>query len=232
MAVIVPARDEAARIVATVRAVQQIPDVALVVVVDDASRDDTAALAEHSGAEVVRHERHRGKAAAMQTGADYVGRHTAGDPPAALLFVDADLQDSAARTAALVEPVLAGAADMTIAVLAPQASPGGGRGFVVRLARRGIERATGWTPTQPLSGMRCLTPQAFGAARPLARGWGAEVGLSIDVLRQGRTVLEVPCDLQHRVTGTDLRAQLHRAAQYRDVWLALLARRRWRRTKG
>jgi hypothetical protein len=38
-------------------------------------------------------------------------------------------------------------------------------------------------------------------------------------------VVEVPCDLHHRVTGRDLRSQLHRAAQYRDVWLALAARR-------
>ena len=81
---------------------------------------------------------------------------------------------------------------------------GGGRGFVVRLAREGVERATGWTPTQPLSGMRCITPGAFAAVQPLARGWGVEVGLTIDVLRSGRRVVEVPCDLHHRVTGTHL----------------------------
>jgi hypothetical protein len=73
--------------------------------------------------------------------------------------------------------------------------------------------------------MRCITTEAFAAARPLARGWGVEVGLTIDVLRSGRRVVEVPCDLHHRVTGRDLRSQLHRAAQYRDVWLALAARR-------
>jgi len=221
--VIVPAKDEARRIAATVRAALQIPDVGAVVVVDDGSTDDTAAVARSAGAEVTRHERNRGKGAAMQTGADYVARHFA--PSGALLFVDADLQESAGATAALTGQVLAGEADMTIAVLPPQSSPGGGRGFVVRLARNGVERATGWAPTQPLSGMRCLTPQAFAAARPLARGWGVEVGLSIDLIRQGKRVLEVPCDLHHRVTGTDLRAQLHRAAQFRDVWLALAVRR-------
>jgi hypothetical protein len=121
--------------------------------------------------------------------------------------------------------VLAGEADMTIAVLPPLRQPGGGRGFVVRLARQGIERSTGWTPTQPLSGMRCLTREAFDAALPLAAGWGVEVGLTIDLLRKGLRVVEVPCDLHHRVTGRDLRAQLHRAAQYRDVWRALLVRR-------
>jgi hypothetical protein len=125
----------------------------------------------------------------------------------------------------LVAPVASGAADMTIAILPPQQVPGGGHGFVVRLARDGIERVAGWTATQPLSGMRCLSREAFEAASPLARGWGAEVGLTIDVLGAGLRVLEVPCELRHRVTGSDWRGQVHRARQYRDVWLALAARR-------
>lgn len=229
VAVIVPAKDEAARIAATVRAALQIPDVGPVVVVDDASTDGTAAVAREAGADVTSHRRNRGKGAAMQTGAAYVTQLQGGTPPRALLFLDADLQDSALATAALVPPVLSGAADMTTAVLPPQSTPGGGRGFVVRLARDGVERETGWAPSQPLSGMRCITSDAFAAALPLARGWGVEVGLTIDVLRAGRRVLEVPCELHHRVTGTHLRDQLHRAAQYRDVWLSLAVRRVRRR---
>ena len=116
-------------------------------------------------------------------------------------------------------------ADMTIAILPPQSRPGGGRGLVVGLSARGIERATGWTPTQPLSGQRCLTREALVAAMPLARGFGVETGLSVDLLRQGYRVKEVEVDLHHRVTGRDLRGQVHRARQYRDVALALATRR-------
>lgn len=232
VAVVVPAKDEADRVGATVRAAARIEGVDLVVVVDDGSSDDTAAVARAAGAELVRHERNRGKGTAMATGAAYVARHEGDtDAPRALLFVDADLEASVLQTSALTEPVLAGAADMTIAVLPPQGTPGGGRGFVVRLAREGVVRATGWTPTQPLSGMRCLSRDAFEAAVPLAKGWGVEVGLTIDLLQQGFRVVEVPCDLHHRVTGKDLGAQLHRARQYRDVWRAL-AVRRLRRLKG
>ena len=115
---------------------------------------------------------------------------------------------------------------MTIAVLPPQ-GPGGGHGFVVRLAREGIRHLTGWEATQPLSGMRCLNRAALRAGSPLAAGWGVEVGLTVDVLQAGLRVREVPCDLRHRVTGADWRGQLHRAAQYRDVARAL-AVRRWR----
>ena len=62
-----------------------------------------------------------------------------------------------------------------------------------------------------------------------------ETGLTIDLLAAGLRVIEVPCELHHRVTGSDLSGQLHRAEQYRDVWLALYRRRfarrirRWRK---
>lgn len=222
VAVVIPAKDEAERIGATVASARAIPGVRAVVVVDDGSSDATGQAARDAGALVVRHSRNRGKAAAMETGADVVAGRV---PGAALLFLDADLGDTAANTVALTEPVLAGEADMTIAVLPRQKTAGGGRGLVVNLSRKGIQNATGWTATQPLSGMRCLTPEAFAAARPLAHGWGVETALTIDLLRQGFRVLEVPCELHHRVTGADLRAQLHRARQYRDVARALTVRR-------
>lgn len=230
VAAIIAARDEAARIVSTVHAVRGIDGVDLVVVVDDGSSDSTARLAGEAGAVVVIHPRNRGKAAAMSTGARTVADLDRREParsgrPRDLLFIDADLEDSAANMAVLVGPVTTGQADMTVAVLPPQTTSGGGHGFVVRLARNGIERLTGRTPAQPLSGQRCLSRTAYEAALPLARGWGVEVGLTIDVLSAGLRMLEVPCELQHRVSGSDWRGQVHRARQYRDVWLAIAVRR-------
>ncbi|MBM6403431.1 glycosyltransferase [Phycicoccus sp. CSK15P-2] len=229
VAAVVPCKDEADRIAATVQAVAALTGVGRVVVVDDGSTDDTSRVAREAGADVVRHERNRGKAAALETGIAHLRalEGDAGEEPAALLFVDGDLQDTAANLGVLADAVLAGEAAMTIATLPAQITAGGGRGLVVRLARDGIERLTGFRPVQPLSGMRCLSPQAATAAAPLARGWGVETALTVDVLRAGLTVLEVPCELQHRVSGADWRGQLHRAAQYRDVWLALV-RRGWR----
>lgn len=218
LAAIIPAKDEAERIAATVRAVRDLG--AQVVVVDDGSSDDTATLARAAGATVVRHSRNRGKAAALTTGLAQVGDADQ------VLFVDADLGESASAVGVLVSPVAEDQADMTIAILPPQ-GPGGGHGFVVRLARDGIRRLTGWEATQPLSGMRCLNRAALQAGSPLAAGWGVEVGLTVDVLQAGLRVQEIPCDLRHRVTGSDWRGQLHRAAQYRDVARALGVRR-WR----
>lgn len=225
VAVVIPAKDESRRIAATVRAARAIPHVDLVLVVDDGSEDATQHVARDAGAVVVRHSVNRGKASAMETGAAVVAMRDVEDgPPRLLLFLDGDLGESAVNAAPLVPPVLAGDADATIALLPPQ--PGaGGRGLVVGLARRSIQSMTGWTPTQPLSGMRCLSRAAFEAVTPLSRGWGVEAGMTVDLLTRGFRVLEIPCDLRHRPSGTDLRGQMHRAAQYRDVFLAVNARR-------
>ncbi|MCA5894518.1 glycosyltransferase family 2 protein [Isoptericola sp. NEAU-Y5] len=225
VAVIIPAKDEADRIASTVRAARAIPHVDLVLVVDDGSTDETQHVARDAGAVVVRHSHNRGKAAAMETGAAVVAMRDAdGRAPRLLLFIDGDLGDSAVNTAPLVGPVREGVADVAIALLPPQ--PGaGGRGIVVGTARRAIQHLTGWSPTQPLSGMRCLTREAFEAATPLAHGWGVETGMTIDLLRRGYVAVEVPCDLRHRASSNDLKGQVHRATQYRDVLLAVNARR-------
>jgi glycosyltransferase involved in cell wall biosynthesis len=232
LAVVISARNESDRIGATVKAAAQIPGADIVVVVDDGSCDGTGAQAAFDGATVVRHSRTRGKAAAMETGAEAVRvieaeRGAAGrsaDGPHHLLFLDADLGETAAQAGPLAEPVRAGLADMTIAVFASKVKLGG-HGLVVGLSGAGIERATGWRPAEPLNGQRCLTQAAFEAARPLASGWGAETGLTIDLLRMGMRITEVPVPLAHRATGKDLRSQVHRARQLAGVARALATRR-------
>ncbi|WP_172120638.1 glycosyltransferase family 2 protein [Actinomyces faecalis] len=233
VAVVIPAKDEAERIAATVRACRAIPRVDLVVVVDDGSTDSTQDHARAAGAVTVRHSVTRGKASALETGASIVGMRDYVDGPSRLLlFIDADLGDSAACCADLVAPVIDGVADMSIAV-PPRQAGAGGRGRVVRAARTAIAAATGWAPVAPLSGQRCLSRRAYEAAAPLAEGWGVEVGLSIDVLVAGLTVIEVPCDITHRVTGNDRAGTLHRAAQYKDVLRTIAVRKvRRRRVPG
>lgn len=215
--VVIPAYNEASLIAETVRAVATLPQAARVVVVDDGSKDDTAQAAERAGADVVRHARNRGKAAALQTGA----ANTAGPEP--LLFLDADLGATAANAGPLIAPVVDGAADMTIAVFGARVKLGG-HGIVVRTAANGIRRATGWTPAQPLNGQRCLTRAAFAAAQPLAAGFGVETGMTIDLLRKGFRITEVEVEMAHRATGNDISGYLHRAGQLADVARALATR--------
>ena len=112
---------------------------------------------------------------------------------------------------------------MTIAVFSSRVRRGG-FGIVTATAGAGIERATGWRPTQPVNGQRCLTRAAFEAALPLATGWGVETGMTIDLLRQGLRVTEVEVPLAHRATGQDWRSQLHRGRQLADITRALAVR--------
>lgn len=217
VAVIIPAMNEEARIANTVRACKAIPGVDTIIVVDDGSTDATKVRAREAGAITVRHTINRGKASAMQTGANIAAMHDPADGDARLLlFLDADLGDSAAAAADLVEPVASGRADCSIAVL-PPAKGAGGHGFVLGLARGAIEKATGWSPRAPLSGQRCLTREALRAAQPFAPGWGVETAMTIRILVAGLTVVEVPCELGHRVSTRDLSGQLHRFRQWIDV---------------
>lgn len=220
-----PAYNEADRVGATVAAASKLTGVDVVVVVDDGSRDGTARAASAVGASVVRHARNRGKAAAMETGAEAVRLLDQRDQgePRHLLFLDADLGASAADAGPLLTPVTAGEADMTIAVFTERVKLGG-HGLVVRLSAAGIRRATGWAPRQPLNGQRALTRAAYDAARPLARGFGVETAMTIDLMRKGLRITEVEVPLAHRATGTDLSAQLHRARQLADVAWALATR--------
>jgi len=231
VAVIIPAWNEAGRIEATVRASSTLTGADLVVVVDDGSADDTADLAAAAGAHVVRHTRNRGKAAAMETGAEAVRLLESvpgelvpvGRPPRHLLFLDADLEASAAGAGPLVEPIRAGTTDMTIAAFASRVRKGG-LGVVVATSAAGTARAVGWHPAQPLNGIRCLTRAAFTAALPLAAGWGAETAMTIDLARQGLRITEVEVPLSHRATGNDWRSQRHRLHQLLDVTRALAIR--------
>jgi glycosyltransferase involved in cell wall biosynthesis len=237
LAIIIPAKNEADRIGATTRAACTLAGADIVVVVDDGSTDDTASVAAAAGAHVVRHARNRGKGAAMETGAEAVrliesgpsGADAIASEPRHLLFLDADLAESAAAAGPLADPVRAGTADMTIAVFTTRVRKGG-FGIVTTMSGAGIERATGWRPAQPLNGQRCLSRAAFAAALPLAPGWGVETAMTIDLLRKGMRITEVEVPLSHRATGNDWRAQVHRLRQLAGVTRALVVREpaRWR----
>lgn len=227
----IPAKNEEQRIAATVTAVRELPHVATVIVVDDGSTDRTGEYAAGAGATVVRHDRNRGKSAAIESGVNALGVIEQRDhrpESGIILLLDADLGETAANAAPLIDPVVAGEADLTIGVLPQQSTdggaPAGGMGLVVNTARRGIAELCGFQARAPLSGQRCLTRRAFELASPLAAGWGVETGMTIDIVRAGLTVREIDVDLAHRATGNDLAGQLHRARQLADVTRALTAR--------
>lgn len=212
---LVAAYEESARIAATVSAVQGLADE--VVVVDDGSKDATSALALVAGATVLRASRRRGKGRAIEEALERL-------PPAGVwLLVDGDLEGTASRLGPLVDAVRGGSSDVAIAAF-PRLG-GGGFGMVKRTAARLIRAACGFDAREPLSGQRALTASALAAARPLAPGFGVEVGMTIDVVRAGFRVIEIPIEgLSHRPTGRGVRGFAHRARQGADILAAVASR--------
>jgi glycosyltransferase involved in cell wall biosynthesis len=218
ISVVIPAYNEADRIGETVAAIASLPRVNEVIVVDDGSTDDTAPRADAAGATVIRTAENRGKGAALVTGIEAAE----GD---VLALLDADLGATAAEAACLIEPVVAGEADMTIATFPVIPGRGGGFGFVVKLARWGIARATGREMAAPLSGQRVMRREVWRMVGGMDPGFGAETAFTIDALCAGFRVLEVPTTMTHRVTGRDAAAVRHRARQFLAVAAALWRRR-------
>ena len=59
---------------------------------------------------------------------------------------------------------------------------------------------------------------------PFERGFGVEVGMTIDALTAGFRVVEVETTMSHSETGRDLAGFIHRGKQFTGVLLALLKR--------
>ena len=213
----VAARNEEARVHDTVAALAAIPGVSEVVVVDDRSGDGTARRASAAGATVIRARSGSGKGSAVEWALARL-------PPADVwLFVDADLGMSAASLAPVLEPVVAGKADLAIGSF--EAGPGGGFGIVKRLAGLTIRALCGFLAKAPLSGQRAITGGCLAAVRPLASGFGMETGMTIDAVRAGFRVVEVPVNgVSHRSTGRGPRGFLHRGRQGIHVLRAAAAR--------
>lgn len=226
---LIPAYNEADRIGTTVEALRSRPEIDDVVVVDDGSADDTAQIARLAGATKVKVQENAGKGAALST-----AFREARELADVFLLLDADLGASAAEAVKLLTPIYRDTADMVVGLLPPDpdfAATGqsGGSGFVVRLANRSIERATGQTFKQPLCGQRAVRGTVLDAMSAgkdgniFAAGFGVEVALTIAALKAGFRVVEVETHFRHKVTGSDLAGLMHRFRQYRDVAAAARA---------
>ncbi len=203
LTILVAARNEAERIAETIAALHRDFSGAEVLVVDGASEDGTAELAEEAGAVVIRLER-RGKGEALSAGERAA-------PPGALLLVDADLRGD-------VHPLAVRDADLAVAAF--ERRVGGGFGLAKAVGRGLIRFRTGRTLAEPLSGQRFVSERARAVVFPLAPGFGCEVRMTIDALRAGLEVEEVELDLDHRPTGRDSAGFLHRGRQLVDAVVA------------
>lgn len=165
--VVVPMYDEAAMVGSVVTALREVfPHV---VCVDDGSRDASAHVAREAGATVLRHPVNLGQGAALQTGFDYVLRHT--DATHVVTF-DADGQYLVADAVTMVGLATDSGTDIVLG------SRNLGRTEGQPLARRVLMAAalrfsrtlTGIRLTDTHNGLRVLNRRAVGAMNLRQRG--------------------------------------------------------------
>lgn len=216
VSVIVPAHNEAEYIFQAVTALKSLKEVSQVLVVDDASTDNTSELARNAGAEVLTLRENHGKGGALNRGMCMIK----GD---IIVLIDGDVGETASEAKKLILPVLQGEADMTIAKF-PKARKKGGFGLVKGLANKGIRFFTGLNMEAPLSGQRAMTREVVQAIGEFSSGYGVEVGLTIDIARKGFRIKEVEVQMSHNETGRDLKGFQHRGKQFLHVSKVLIAR--------
>jgi glycosyltransferase involved in cell wall biosynthesis len=221
LAAIVAARNEAERIADTVVALRGAFPAAAIWVADDASTDGTAEAAIAAGAQVVSRGRPHGKGANVSAAAE--AALSASPPPTLILLCDADLGPSAARLGPLLEAVRAGECDLAVAAFSRRT--GGGFGIALGFARWAVRGLCGVKTAAPISGQRALRVEVLRVTLPFARGYGMEVGMTVDALRAGYRLREYELDLTHRRTGRTPAGFAHRAHQLADFARVYLQRR-------
>ncbi|CAG7642055.1 glycosyltransferase family 2 protein [Paenibacillus allorhizosphaerae] len=218
ISVIIPAWNEEETLPSTLIAIQRVRQERTetayeVIVVDDGSTDGTS-MAAHPWADLVLQlPKNEGKGAAMHAGWQAASGSI-------ILFLDADLAETADQFPLLLEPLFREEADLVIAAL-PPAVKRGGIGLVRKLAKHGVQALCGHTPVAPLSGQRAVRREVLERCGRSFKGFGVEVGMLVDTVKMGYRVSELLVPFSHRETGRDVHGWLHRGKQFYAVGQAL-----------
>lgn len=199
--IVMPALDEERAIPAVLASIPKEGEgfrVREVIVVDNGSRDGTAAAARAAGARVVPEPR-RGYGSACQAGI----REARAVPPAVLVILDADGSDDPSDLHAILAPLVRGTHDFVLGTRVARADPGALPPHVRagnRLATFLIAATCGFRYTD-MGPFRAL---AWPALEKLAMGdvnFGWNVEMQVKAVRRGLRVVEVPVRYRRR-TGT------------------------------
>lgn len=167
-----------------------------VVVVDDGSRDGSAAVAQGAGATVLRHAVNLGQGAALQTGFDHVIRHT--DARYVVTF-DADGQHDPVDALAMLEAartdgvhVVLGSRTLGVAHGQPIL-----RRALLRLALTFTRATTGLALSDSHNGLRVLSREAVQVLRLRQRGMAHASELLMAIAGSGLSWVEHPVNISY-----------------------------------
>ena len=190
--ILIPALNESAVIGHVIKEIRRFCDFP-VVVIDDASTDNTLEVARNAGAIVIPLAAQLGAWGAMQTGLRYAlrqGYRTA-------ITMDADGQHVASSLKDLMEPVRSGIADVAIGACTQRGS------WLRRVAWIMMKRTSGLSLEDITSGFRVYNEQAI---TELA-SWRAtlldyqDVGVLLLLQSKGLKIVDVEVEMQERQNG-------------------------------
>jgi glycosyltransferase involved in cell wall biosynthesis len=191
VSVLVPAYNEGATIVAVLeRVAEKVPFRTEVIVVDDGSTDGTPDLAESvAGTIVIRHERNRGKGAAVRTG---IARST-GD---IVLIQDADLEYDPGDIPRLLDPLTRGVADVVYGSRLRGGEPQRAHLFWHYAGNKFLSLLTGVLYNTTLSdmevGYKAFTGDLIRSIELVSEDFAIEPEMTAKLLRRKVRVYEVP----------------------------------------
>lgn len=174
----------------------ELPPVGAVIVADNGSTDRTAEVARAGGAQVVSAPR-RGYGSACLAGIAAAKAHA----PEVLVILDGDHSDHPAELPLLVDPVLAGDADLVLGDRTRLAEPGSLTPQQVwgnRLATRLIARKCGhrYADMGPFRAVRFSSLLALDMTDPT---WGWNVEMQLKAIQRGLRVQEVAVRYRPRI---------------------------------
>ncbi len=222
--VVIPAHDEAHAIAGVIAGVREHLPCARLIVVDDASRDATAAEANGAGAEVLRLRSHEGYAAALCAGY----RAALAKRLDVLVQMDGDGQHRPCDIPALLHGMER--ADLVLGSRFLDGRPG----YVIPRGRRVGITACRWMAasvgglhlSDPTSGFRALAPHvAAGLAEHGFPAGLTETSLLIHLHRAGVRIHEVPVHML-APTGRSMHAGLAGGAHFLRIAWAVLGQAR------
>lgn len=211
---VIPAYNEEASIFQTVKAVKEIEHITEIIVVDDGSKDNTYKIAK--GIEniiLLRNETNQGKGKAIKSALPLVSNKY-------VIFIDADLKQSAKELQKLVSNTKRKSRNMLVA-LYPKAQTKGGFGLVKGLSQKGLYLLTSKTSNSVLSGQRLMSTEFIRKIK-IPDNFGMEFKITLEALKNNIEIIEVPVNIRHRETGRDIKGFLHRGKQFTNILSVLI----------
>jgi glycosyltransferase involved in cell wall biosynthesis len=197
---LIPAFNESRTIAAVVEGVR--PYVAHVVVIDDGSTDDTAALAAGAKAEVIRRPDNGGKGRAMRSGL----AHVLEGPFTHVLMMDGDLQHVPGEASVLIDTAARTNADLVIGErqFSRESMPAN-RYYANRIGSRALSAFVGLPISDTQCGFRVCRLESLRGLRLQARGYEIETEMLIKLRRRGASIVSAPVSAVYAGGASKLR---------------------------